>query len=66
MFEKIKNKIKMKSAKVEPIIDEQTNGYLAKFNCTTCGKRCRLSEIRCGGGLEHRNAKLNELENQIG
>lgn len=65
MFEKIKNKIKMKSAKVVDISDDQTSAYLAQFNCTTCGKRCPLSEIRCGGGVEQRNAKVSELENQM-
>ncbi len=59
-FSKIKQKIAMKSKSIPKIEDNQLNNYLSNFNCTRCHNRCKLSDIRCGGGLNDREEKIAE------
>ncbi|MFI3307291.1 MAG: hypothetical protein R3Y21_01865 [Mycoplasmatota bacterium] len=62
MFDKIKNKIKMKSTPIENIEDVKLNEYLSKFNCSNCHNHCRLDKIKCGGGIQFREEKTNEYK----
>lgn len=57
---KIKNKIAMKSKPIPKIEDKNLQEYLSNFNCTHCHNHCKLSNIKCGGGLESREKKIVE------
>lgn len=60
MFDKIKNKIAMKRTPIEKIEDKELRKYLAKYNCRNCRNSCCLDSIRCGGGLQIREEKIRE------
>ncbi len=64
-FDKIKNKMAMKNMTIPPIEDRALSDYLVDFTCTRCHNHCKLSNIKCGGGLAGREQKTAEYNNSL-